>query len=104
MKRYAAAIGGTIFLFGMFLSFLTFEPVIKEIIEAWEVAKGSILLVGTTIFGGMLFVWGMGWTLSDKERKKMNKYNELQSEKKKKSAELERKRKRLLRKHNLEPK
>lgn len=100
--KWATVVGGTIFFFGSFLCLVTLQPVVEQVMLAWQAAKESILLVGTTIFGGMLLVWGMGWTLSDKDRQKMKNYNKLRAEKIKKQKELEMKRKRLLRKHGLD--
>ena len=105
VRRAAAVIGGLIFLFAGFATFVMAGYLYDGLVEIWNSsAKPALIMAAATIGGGMFFVWGMGWTMSSKERDKMNKHRQLEKEKMQKTKELERKRKRLLRKHGLETK
>ena len=105
VRRAAAAIGGLIFLLAGFATFVMGQGLYEALVDLWNSnGKPALIMAAVTIGGGMFFVWGMGWTMSSKERDKMNKHRQLEKEKMQKTKELERKRKRLLRKHGLETK
>lgn len=104
VRRIATVIGGAIFLLFGFATFVLGGEIYEQLKVVWDGAKIALICLATTIGGGMFFVWGMGWTMSSKERSKMNKHRQLEKEKTQKTKELERKRKRLLRKHGLETK
>ena len=104
IRKAVSIIGGCLFLIFAFTSYVNGDQVYDAAILLWEQAQFVMLSIGLTFFGLALFVWGMGWTLSDKEKAKMKKHRKQEAERKKKQTELEKKRRLLLKKHGLEEK
>jgi len=102
LRRIMTIIGGAIFLLFGFATVIVSQDLYEAAVQLWNGAKIALICFGATIVGGFLFVWGLGYTMSNKDREKMKKYRQLKVEKKKKQLELKRKRERILRKHGLQ--
>ena len=104
IRRGASIVGGTLFLIFGFITFYNGKQLYEAAKILWEYAKFVVISFLIALFSGVAFVWGMGWTLNDKERAKMKKYRREEKIRKKKQAELDKKRRKLLKKHGLEEK